>query len=377
MMHSGAAAEPRLAGSTSGLLLALRRVATIIAFAIVPIIVTVGSIYALVGHGFAIDFDGQFWPAGHRLLHGLSPYDLGWQDIQRDVAFPYGPIPALLFVPFGLLPVDVADGLFAGLCIAAVPLTLWLLGVRDWRIYGVVFLWQPVVSAWATANVTLLLGLGLALMWRNRDRAFVAGLLVALLVSMKLFLWPLAIWLIGTRRYAALGWAALTGVMLNLAAWAVVGFDQIGPYLKVLGLVSDREESRAYTVLAYALHLGASRPVAYALQFALAAAAGVGCLLLARRGREPQALLLCIAMSMLATPVTWAHYFALLIVPLALLRPRLSLPWLIPLAMVFCPGVNPDGWQLLLALAAVVALLAVALQETWPRRTAVAQAEAA
>jgi hypothetical protein len=341
---------------------ALRRLTPMLLFAIVPVVFTALAVYALVGNGFAIDFHGQFWPAGRRVLDGLSPYDLGWQDIQHDVAFPYNAVAALLFVPFALLPHALADAVFAALCVGSLLLTLRLLGVRDWRVYGIVFLWQPVVSAWATANLTLLIGLGIALMWRHRDNALVTGLLLALLVSLKLFVWPLAIWLLATRRYAALGWALLGGLAMNVLAWLVLGFDQIGPYVKLLGLVTDREEPRSYTLLAFAVNHGASRTAAYALTLALAGVAGTACVALARRGQEQQALLLCIALALLATPVTWAHYFALLIVPLALLRPRLSPVWALPLVLALCPGVAPASWQLVLALATVAAVVAVALR---------------
>ncbi len=333
----------------------------VFAFAIVPLLFTAIAVYALVGNGFAIDFHGQFWPAGRRVLDGLSPYDLEWMDIPHDVAFPYNSVAALLFVPFALLPVALADAVFVVLCVGALLLTLYVLGVRDWRIYGLVFLWEPVLSAWATANVTLLFGLAIALMWRYRDRAVVVGLLLALLVSIKVFVWPLAIWLLGSRRYAALGYAALAGLVMNVVAWTVIGFDQIGPYIEVLGLVTDREELRSYSVLAFALDHGVDRAAAYALAGVLAAAVGAWCFVLARRGREEHALLLGIAMALLATPVTWAHYFALFVVPLALLRPRLSPVWAFAVVMMLCPGVAPDTSQLLLALATGTAIVVAAL----------------
>jgi hypothetical protein len=39
-----------------------------------------------------------------------------------------------------------------------------------------------------------------------------------------------------------------------------------------------------------------------------------------------------------ASPLVWLHYFALLIIPVALTRPTLSWPWLLPLALIVCPG---------------------------------------
>ena len=352
---------------------ALRRVAELAAFAVVPAMLFVYAVHTLIGDGFAVDFHAQYWPAGNRVLSGLSPYDLGWMDIQHEVAFPYGAVPALLFVPFALLPLEFGDAIFAGLCVAAVPASLWLCGVRDWRVYGIAFLWQPVLSAWTTANVTLLMTLGIALLWRSRERAPVAGLIVALLVSVKWFVWPLAIWLLGSRRYGALCYAAACGLMLNVVAWSVIGFDQIGAYVKVLGLVTDREEPRSYSLLALGLDHGMSRSAGYVLTFVLAAGLGSACVLLARRGREEPALLICIAMALVATPVTWAHYFALLIVPLALLRPRLSPVWGLPVVMSVCPSGGPETWQLVLALVMIAALVVAALR---PLDTHSADAEA-
>jgi hypothetical protein len=269
-----------------------------------------------------------------RVLHGLSPYDLGWQDIEHEIAFPYGAVAALVFVPFALLPHTFADAVFTLLCVAAVPASLWLSGVRDWRVHGIVFLWIPVIAGWTSGNVTLLLGLGIALLWRHRERPLLAGLIVALLVSVKPFAWPLAIWLLATRRHVALGYAALCGLAMNVVAWAVIGFDELGPFIKLLGLVTDYMEPHGDSILAVARDHGASRGAAYALTFALAAVAACAAVALGRRGREAAALLLCVATSLLATPVVWLHYYALLVVPLAILRPRFSAIWALPLAIL-------------------------------------------
>ena len=44
------------------------------------------------------------------------------------------------------------------------------------------------------------------------------------------------------------------------------------------------------------------------------------------------ALTLCLAAALAASPIVWMHYFLLLLVPLALIRPRLSPLWLVPFA---------------------------------------------
>ena len=48
---------------------------------------------------------------------------------------------AFLTIPFTPLSEALGVGLFALILIATVPITLALCGVRDWRCYGLVFLW--------------------------------------------------------------------------------------------------------------------------------------------------------------------------------------------------------------------------------------------
>lgn len=308
-------------------------------------------------HTLAIDFHHEFWPAAHLVAQGVSPYGGSWQHISAGVAFPYPALTAIAFVPLALIPHGVADGVFTAVNIAAVWLTLRALGVRDRRVYGLVLIWPVVVQAWQTANLTLVLGLGIAWLWRKRDQPIVAGVLVAVLLSLKPFLWPLGLWLLATRRYAAAGYAVVAGLAINLVAWGVLGFDQLRRYDQVSTAVTHVMYKRGYDLLALALHLGAGPTVAYALAVAACVVVGVACLYAGRRGDGQTALALAIALSLLATPVLWAHYFALMIVPVALARPRLSALWFAPLLMWVCPVVKPTPWQVILALAVNMALI--------------------
>jgi hypothetical protein len=312
---------------------------------------------------FAGDFHYAFWPAAQRVLHGLSPYvDPGSPSIGHAIAFVYPALAALLLAPFALIPHGLADAIFAGLEVAAVLLTLRLLDVRDWRLYGLVMLCPSVFSGWSVANVTLLLGLGIAALWRYRARPLLAGLLLALLVSVKLFLWPIALWLLATRRYAALAYAAAWGLALNALAWTVLGLGELHRYGALLHALTVTEERRGYSAIAAALHAGAGRFTAYALALAVAAGAAAMCLALGRRGRDVPALALGIAVSLLATPIVQLHYFALLIVPLALVAPRVGLVWAPPLAMWTCAAAAPRLWQTLVALALGGVMVALAVR---------------
>ena len=77
------------------------------------------------------------------------------------------------------------------------------------------------------------------------------------------------------------------------------------------------------------------------------------------------ALTLCLAAALAASPIVWMHYFLLLLVPLALIRPRLSPLWLVPFAywplgLSAWPG--GDAQKLGVALATTLVLIAAPLR---------------
>jgi hypothetical protein len=337
------------------------------AFGALPLALTVYAVYLCIHlHAYAIDFHQEFWPAAWRVAHGLSPYDRSWQIIDKGLSFPYPPLTSIAFVPFTLASREFADLLFTAVNIGAVLLTLRVLNIRDWRLYGLVLILSPVIDAWQAANLTLVLGLGVAIAWRKRDSPVVSGLIVAVLISLKPFVWPLLVWFVATRRYAALAYAAVGGLVINLIAWSVIGFDQVGPFVSLTRAVTDFQYRTGYTIIALGLHLGLGHSWAYLLGIAAAAAAILACFYLGRRGDDRRAVTLGIAACLLATPVLWVHYFALLIVPLALARPRLSGLWFLPLVLWVCP-VKSAPWQIVLALAVNTALIIGLLRPTSPR----------
>lgn len=340
----------------------------LLAFAVLPIALTAYAIYLCITlHAYAIDFHQEFWPASWRLLHGLNPYDRSWQSINQGVSFPYPALTAVAFVPFALLPQVVGDGLFTAISIAAVLATLWVCNVRDWRPYGLVLVLSPVIDAWQAANLTLVVGLGVAVVWRKRDNPLVAGVLLAALISLKPFVWPLAIFLLATRRYSALAYGAVAGLLINLFAWGIVGFNQIGAYEKLTHAVTNFQYRTGYTITALALRLGAGHGIADAVGIALAIVAIAACIYAGRRGDDRAALTLGVAACLLATPVLWVHYFALLLVPVALARPRLSAIWFAPLILWVCP-VKSAPWQIALAFAVNALMVLTLLSPARPAR---------
>jgi hypothetical protein len=328
-------------------------VLTVIAFAVF------WSINSIAG-----DFHKEFWPAGLRVLHGQTPYVLSRAQIANGVAFPYPALTALVFAPFALLAKGPSEVVFTLVCFAALFTTLKVLDVRDWRLYGLVLMWGPVVNAWQSANLTLVLALGLAVVWRYRDTPVVAGIAAAVAVSLKPFVWPVFIWLLATRRFRAAAYGALAGVAVNGAAFAVLGLGQIHRYLLDASKVSGVFFRHAYTPVALVLHLGFSTTAADAVGVVCAATAGIACVVVGRRRDDLGALVLAVALTLLATPVLWMHYFSLILVPLAIARPRLHWTWGLPIVLLACSSRSTSAWQIVLTLGVVAAVLGSALRPT-------------
>jgi hypothetical protein len=309
-------------------------------------------------HTAGYDFRAWYWVTGWRVLHGLAPYS---SVHASAIPNPYPAVGVLLLTPFSILPRASAATVFMGLNMLSVPLALWILGVRDWRVYGPALLWPPVLGGWHLANVSLLIGLGVAAIWRFRDNPFVAGALVAVLISAKLFVWPLGVWLLITKRYTSAVYAIAVGIVINLAAWAVVGFDQFPQFVHQLNLSSGAQQRASYTPFNLVLDLGGSRPAAWLVAITAAVGVGVACIAVGRKGRHQQSFTLAIALSLLVTPIVWFHYLALLLVPLAIARPQISPIWGLPFVMFTFPEVAPTTVELIVALSVSAVLVVYSL----------------
>jgi LPXTG-motif cell wall-anchored protein len=325
-------------------------------FILAPVVTA--ALLVISRHSFAVDFQDQYWVVGQRLLHGSSPYTWTHTQIASGAgAFPYPALTAVLFVPFGLLSKGLAAWIWVAIQVGSVLATLRVLSVRDRRLYPLVLLWWPVIIGWTSGNITLLLVLLLAVVWRYRDRPAIAGLVVAVMISLKPYMWPVGLWLIATRRYRATTWGLATGLGLNLIAWSIVGFDQLGRYVHLDSAVADVLYRRGYGVISLIVRLGGSRGAGTAAMVVLGIALAALCLWLGRRRREAPALVVAAILTMEASPLSWMHYLAPLIVPLAVLRPRVSREWLVPLLLWLCPGgLQESTWQVLLFIATTVAV---------------------
>jgi hypothetical protein len=127
-------------------------------------------------------------------------------------------------------------------------------------------------------------------------------------------------------------------VLLVAIPWTVIGFAGFGSYGGLLRRLARDEASSSYSVVALAVraHLPYGVGVGLALVLAVVLLGGAAWAAMARgvssRNRDAAALTFALAAALAASPIVWVHYFLLLLVPLVLTQPRLTLLWFVPFA---------------------------------------------
>ncbi len=352
--------QPVITGA--GLLSATRRLLTVVAFGVLPVTLAVAVIALAAGHGSTFyDFAGDLYGAGRAILHGRDPYEAAFLDHvaalahaglvpQRTFAVPIYPAPALLVAtPFALSGERTAGLLFTLLSIGAMVGGLRLLGVRDWRCYGAAFLSWPLLHSLRLGQVNELLVLGAGAAWHWRARIWPAAAAVASLVAVKLFLWPLGLWLVLSRRRRTALLAAALAAAATLGAWALIGFDGFAAYPRMLSDLSAVEGGAGVSLISLAGALGLSSAAGDALTVLVTAGLLAGAWWWSRSGAsdgEQRAFGLAVIAALACSPVLWPHYLTLVFVPIALLEPELSVLWLVPLLAYLAP-VELTGGDLL------------------------------
>ena len=218
---------------------------------------------------------------------------------------------------------------------------MWIVGVRDWRCLVLALTSPVVLQGLYWGNLTLALLLPLALAWRYRERTTIVGVAVGSAVAAKLIAWPLVVWLLVTKRYRAASWAAASAVVLVVGSWAVVGFDGMLDYPALLRETQDVYATRSDSIAGVLGGLGASVTLAVACCWL----AGLALVALAvwvapREDGDRKAFALLVAAAIVASPIAWPNYAALLFVPIAVTWPRLAPAWFFGYA-VWLAGLLP------------------------------------
>jgi hypothetical protein len=329
-------------------------------------VVFAASLYFNIRAGiFGADFRGTIWQAGRDVLHGRSPYPAPDVAALARAGNP-AVYPAATLVaasPFGLLPFTASAVLWDLACLGALFAALRLVGVRDWRVYAVVFLTFPMAASLELGQLDAVLALGCALVWRWRSAPGVrlalalGGLLVA-----KVFLWPLLVWTAATRWRQAFG-ATLIAAGLAVAGWSVIGFAGFSAYPRLLSSLTYAFGPRGYSLMALGTRAGLAPDMARFVPLIAAAALCTVCVSFARRGRQEDAFVAAVGAALFGSPVLWLHYSVILLVAVAVKRPSFSAIWALPIALWVVPTENPSSAvELVGGLCLLTLLLTLALR---------------
>lgn len=291
---------------------------------------------------FALDFHYAYFEAGRALLNGESPYPVTSVVWERS-HFVYPMTAAVVFVPFAVLPHLMGDILFTAISTICLFAGMRLV-TKDWRILGALLLWPAVLIGVQTANLTLLLVLCVAVVWRYRESPW-SGVVLGVAVALKPILWPMAIWMIARRRYRpAVVSGLVAGTLTGATFLAFGGFTQ---YVDVSRALAETLGPESYSLMALGIPGWAvAVPILLSCFFA----------------DDRRAFTLALAASLAISPIVYVHYLALLAVPLALAFPTFGPVWLLAIVAWLVPGSsNGELWQTCLVLALLAVMTAVAL----------------
>ena len=311
-----------------------------VALVFIAVTVMLGLVGLSTAEGLlAWDVRFAYLPAAEALLDGRSPYPALDDPILEDQkGYVYPPQLLYLLVPLTVLPVGVAAAIVAAGLLALLGLTLWVLGIRDARCYAASLLWVPAVSAVLLGNISIPLAFLVAVAWRYRDDGpWRSAWALGLAIAAKLLMWPLLVWTAVTRRARVGGLAVALGALVTLVAWAIIGFDGLTGYPDLLQRLSEIQSERSYSIVGMAATAGLPDLAGRALTLLVGGALLVGCVLYARRADDERSFTCAVAATLALSPIVWLHYLVVLLVPVAIARPRFSALWLLPVLLWVSP----------------------------------------
>jgi hypothetical protein len=290
-------------------------------------IVTVGAILVAAGNTLGYDYlmyDG----AAHRLMSGGPLYDLSFSAPGPNGLFDYPPTFILAILPFAATLSPHA----ASLAWIALLNLAFVAGRRDPSRPTRDAVGRPPARR-AVLAVPLRGEAGPARpapLPALRDRvalggsAAAAGLSAALGTAAKLQPLLLFGWALATRRFRAVAFGL--GVLVAGALLASVGGRPRGVARLDRAHLAGREQRpdrpQVLSIGAIAYRAGVGLPIATLVQWGSAAAAGAVALVAWVRYPTSVAIVVTAVASVLVSPIVWAHYAVILLLPVALLLER-------------------------------------------------------
>jgi hypothetical protein len=286
------------------------------------------------------DFEGTLYEPAQRIADGESPYPrpvLSEVKVGNPALYP--PLFMLAVVPLSVLPWALAFAFWVAILAAGMVLAVRVLGIRDTRCYVAVLLPPTVWLGLTFGNLAVLLVPLAAVAWAYRNRSPVlSGVAVGVAIAAKLYLWPLAIWLLATRRYKAFGGSVGAAFAGTIGAWALIGFDGLREYPDLLRLGEQVYSGHSYSLATAAAALDLSTNAGRALVLGAAVVCSLLAVLAGRRGEDAVSYSIAVLGAILGASIAWPFTFALLAVPIAIAFPYFNAVWLAPTLVILAEG---------------------------------------
>lgn len=308
-----------------------------------------------------------------------------------DLPNPHPPAELLVIAPLGLFSYPIALGIWLGVSILALALSLKiLLGLDSKHLLiavPIALVWHPILADLAIGQVMCveLFFLSLAWTYLKDNQEIKGGFILGWAVTMKLIVWPLVLLLLLKRRFRAT--MAVLGVVCvcNLLAALVFGFatvkdyylragPQVAAYYKFdtlnfsVATIGERltvgTKSTMTPNLETAPLIVAPRLARFISLVVIAAVLSTGIYLALKCHHFSLAYAGMIALALLLSPTTWWYYSVLLVLPLCLAYKQGFRYLLLPILIApFVPLVVKPGqfgfWDGLVFAAPLVGPLSV------------------
>jgi hypothetical protein len=346
-------AEPRRTPPLWLAVLALARPLIVVVFLAAILLIVVAA-----GDTLGYDSDAYLLAARH-VLDGQPLYDPTLAFAVGHGVFLYPPPFALAFIPLALLAASVATWLWLALIVVALVAAVALMPVRAgvrWATLLLAGLSWPVLYAVKLGQVGPVLLLAFVVAWRWRDRPAVAGAAMAVGALIKLQPALLFGWAAATGRWRAVAVGIAVVVVAGLVSAIVVGPSTFIDYARVVLAISKPVTTPQNDTLGAVLYQGGvAEGVASLLQTGLTGLVLLVTVVAWFRAPDETSFVVSVVASQLISPVLWAHYAILLLLPTAFLLERRQW-WAAAIPLV---GWLPAVFLPLSFLVALVAPLAV------------------
>jgi len=295
--------------------------------------------------------------AAERVLNGRPLYG---HPIALHLGFTYPPVTALALLPLTLASITVDSWVLTAInivllvCTLRWTVSLWrasnlstgrrlLTSLNDWTIAAgaaALALWfEPVTTTLGYGQVDLIITALVVLDLSRSDTARTKGAAIGIAAGLKLTPLIFIPYLLLSGRRRAAGWAVGSFLGTIVVSSITVGADAFHYWTKVIfdtrvvGSIADASNQSLQGVTARLS--GSSSPDS--LELVLVALVASGTVLLAarasRRGDDATGFWLCAMASLLASPISWTHHWAMAVPALLLLvlsasQERSRLRWL-------------------------------------------------